>query len=216
MVQIYNDAYRPICGAAHPASLGDLFWQTCESARPAVGAVIEKAASGLGSYIEDQRMFLERNGYLEEAFMTFSFSPIRNEADEIGGLFHPITETTDKMLAGRRTQILKVLQEKLALAKTVGEIFDVTLQSYESFDLDIPFLMIFENIHGAMEFKAQKGFSSFAGVQGLAFDLASRSPEDLVHLENHFGSLEAGPYPEASHSSHAYARSYRRSSPRHR
>ena len=39
-------------------------------------------------------MFLDRNGYLEETFFTFSFSPIRDESGGVGGLFHPVTETT--------------------------------------------------------------------------------------------------------------------------
>jgi len=42
-----------------------------------------------------QRIFLDRYGYLEEAFMTFSFSPIRDESGQVGGIFHPISEATE-------------------------------------------------------------------------------------------------------------------------
>src|SRR5207244_13632525 len=61
------------------------------------------------SYLENQRLFLDRNGYLEETFFTFSFSPIRDETGKVGGLFHPVTETTSKMLNERRTRALRDL-----------------------------------------------------------------------------------------------------------
>ncbi|HET9622306.1 MAG TPA: hypothetical protein VFP84_13125, partial [Kofleriaceae bacterium] len=102
-VQIYNDAYRPICGELHPRALGQRFNECWASALPVVGAILDRAQAGEGSYIENLRMFLDRFGYLEEAFMTFSFSPIQDESGGVGGLFHPITETTDKMLGARRT-----------------------------------------------------------------------------------------------------------------
>ena len=47
---------------------------------------------------------LDRNGYLEETFFTFSFSPIRDETGGVGGLFHPVTETTSEVLSERRTR----------------------------------------------------------------------------------------------------------------
>lgn len=82
-VQIYNDSYRPICGEKHPATMGQRFNDCWASALPAVGHVVDRAQGGEGSYIENLRMFLDRYGYLEEAWMTFSFSPI---ADESGGV----------------------------------------------------------------------------------------------------------------------------------
>jgi PAS domain S-box-containing protein len=144
MVQIYNDSYRPICGDAHPGSLGAKFWDTWESARPAVGAIIANAQSGIGSYLENLRMFLERKGYIEEAFMTFSFSPISNEQGEIGGLFHPITETTDRMLHARRTGVLRDLGARLNEAKTMDDIYRAASQDIDSFQLDLPYLAFYE------------------------------------------------------------------------
>ena len=35
-------------------------------------------------------MFLDRNGYLEETWFTFSLSPIRDETGQVVGLFHPV------------------------------------------------------------------------------------------------------------------------------
>jgi hypothetical protein len=74
--QIYNDGYWPICAAKHPHSMGQDFRECWASAWPAIGEAFERARSGEASFLVDQRMFLDRNGYLEETFFTFSFSPI--------------------------------------------------------------------------------------------------------------------------------------------
>jgi hypothetical protein len=94
--QIYNDGYWPICGGKHPHSMGQDFSECWASAWPVIGPAFERALAGETSYLENQRMFLDRNGYLEETFFTFSFSPIRDETGRVGGLFHPVTETTAK------------------------------------------------------------------------------------------------------------------------
>src|ERR1700759_4570252 len=111
-VQIYNDGYRVVCGAAHPRALGQGYNVTWASAWPAVGKPFERALAGETSFLENQRMFLERNGYPEETFFTFSLSPIRDASGAVVGLFHPVTEPTAAMLAQRRTRTLRDVAEK--------------------------------------------------------------------------------------------------------
>jgi hypothetical protein len=118
-IQIYNDSYKPICGAKHPQSMGQNFKICWETAMPVVGDKFSRGEQGEGTYITDQRMFLDRYGYLEETFMTFSFAPIRDESGGIGGIFHPITETTEKMLSVRRTQVLRDLGAAIVKAKNI-------------------------------------------------------------------------------------------------
>jgi hypothetical protein len=118
--QIYNDGYRVICGEAHPGALGQDYSVTWASAWPAVGEPFERALAGETSFLENQRMFLTRNGYLEETFFTFSTSPIRDESGGIGGLFHPVTETTPTMLAERRTRALRDLTANLGKAEDLS------------------------------------------------------------------------------------------------
>jgi two-component sensor histidine kinase len=100
--QIYNDAYRAVCGDAHPAALGQAYPRTWRSVWPEIGHAFERALGGESVFVENQRLFLLRNGFLEEAFFTVSFSPIRDETGGIGGLFHTVTETTTRMIAERR------------------------------------------------------------------------------------------------------------------
>src|SRR5690349_19792058 len=108
-VQIYNDGYWPICGEKHPHSMGQDFKECWFSAWPAIGAAFESASAGKSAFLENQRMFLDRNGYLEETFFTFSFSPITDETGGVGGLFHPVNELTQQTLAERRLKLLRDL-----------------------------------------------------------------------------------------------------------
>src|SRR5260370_1942488 len=108
-VQIYNDGYWPICGGKHPHSMGQDFRECWASPWPVIGEAYARALAGGTSYLEMQRMFLDRSGFIEETFFTFSFTPIRDETGNIVGLIHPVTETTSKMLSGRPTRALHEL-----------------------------------------------------------------------------------------------------------
>ena len=143
-IQIYNDAYRPICGDLHPASMGAPFKVVWASALPVVGAAFERAHQGQGAYIKDQQMFLDRSGYLEEANMTFSFSPIRDESGAVGGIFHPITETTAVVVGARRAQSLRDLSAGLAGTRTVDEIGEQVERHAAQLAADVPFLLFYQ------------------------------------------------------------------------
>ena len=160
-IQIYNDAYRPICGDLHPASMGAPFKVVWASALPVVGAAFERAHQGEGAYIKDQQMFLDRSGYLEEANMTFSFSPIRDESGAVGGVFHPITETTAQVLGARRTQGLRDLTAGLASTRTIGEIGQQLAAHAARMAADIPFLLFYR-------IDAESGQLHLCGGNGLS------------------------------------------------
>ena len=143
-IQIYNEAYRPICGGKHPASMGEPFKVCWATALPVVGDKFDRAQQGEGTYIKDQRMFLDRYGYLEEAFMTFSFSPIRDESGEVGGIFHPITETTAQVLNARRTQSLRDVSAAIGGARSIDEIGAHLTAVQAQMELDVPFLLFYQ------------------------------------------------------------------------
>src|SRR6195256_658328 len=136
-VQIYNDGYWPICGEKHPGSMGQDFTECWAAPWPVIGEAFARALAGETSFLENQRMFLDRNGYLEETFFTFSFSPITDESGGVGGLFHPVTETTAKMLAERRTRALRDLAARAGKAKSSDEALHSSAQTLAEFELDI-------------------------------------------------------------------------------
>ncbi|MGJ7916014.1 ATP-binding protein [Massilia sp. LXY-6] len=170
-VQIYNDGYRIICGDKHPASLGMDFTECWASAWPEIGLPFEQARAGKTSFLENQRITLFRNGYLEETFFTFSFSPIRDESGNIGGLFHPVTETTATMLSERRTRVLRDLTSQLGTAASRAELYRLLMQTLAGFDLDLPFVLLYE--------REGDGGYRLAGTAGVAGGTAI-SPEMLA------------------------------------
>jgi PAS domain S-box-containing protein len=197
-IQIYNDAYRPICGALHPASMGSKFKECWASALPVVGGAFDRGLAGEGTYIENQQMMLDRFGYLEEAFMTFSFGPIRDESGKVGGIFHPITESTEKMLSSRRNQIIRDLGLKIAQSKTIAEILQTTLLSQQDYELDLPFLFFFEvSSDGTLLFKAtDKTPFTFSDARAWRFD-DTADIFSIEDLQSCFGNFNCGPYEEA-------------------
>src|SRR5262245_6157176 len=127
--QIYNDAYSVCCGDAHPRALGENYRVTWASAWPAIGESFDRASAGEMMYLENVRMFLNRlGGSPEETFFTFSHSPITDESGGIGGLFHPVTETTGTMLAERRTRALRDLSASLGVAETEAQVAQKTIE----------------------------------------------------------------------------------------
>ena len=121
LIQLYNDAYRVICGGKHPRSMGQKFSECWKEAWPVIGKAHNSALSGDTAFLEVQQIFLERHGFLEECFFTFSVSPIRDEAGRVGGVFHPVIEMTTQMLGERRTRALRDLAAQTGNAKSVGE-----------------------------------------------------------------------------------------------
>src|SRR5438309_6429098 len=141
-VQIYNDGYWPICGEKHPGAMGQDFTECWASPWPVIGDSFGRALDGETSFLENQRMFLDRNGYLEETFFTFSFSPIRDDAG-VAGLFHPVTETTSRMLSERRTRALRDLAARAGKAQTIEQACTLAAQTLSEYQLDLPFALFY-------------------------------------------------------------------------
>jgi PAS domain S-box-containing protein len=212
-VQIYNDGYWPICGAKHPHSMGQDFKECWFSAWPVIGEAFERAQRGETSYLENQRMFLDRNGYLEETFFTFSFSPIREESGAVGGLFHPVTETTANMLNDRRTRALCDLAAQTAQAKTVEDAYAAIINVLSDCVLDLPFGLLYVFDSGMERATLAGCFGLEAGTPAsptvLPFTDAAERGTWPMHvavsagkrllvedLHDRFGVLSCGPYPE--------------------
>src|SRR3982075_2150027 len=141
-VQIYNDGYWPICGEKHPEAMGQDFTECWAAPWPVIGEAFTRALAGETSFLVNQRMFLDRNGYLEETFFTFSFSPIRDETG-VAGLFHPVTETTSRMLSERRTHALRDLAARAGKAQMTEEACALAAETLSECQLDLPFVLFY-------------------------------------------------------------------------
>lgn len=209
-IQIYNDGYLPICGGKHPASMGQDFSECWASAWPAIGDGFNRGLAGEAFYIENQRIFLDRNGYTEETFFTFSFSPIRDESGKVGGLFHPVIEQTGRMLTERRTRALRDIGARTGKAKTVADVFALAAQAIAEYDFDIPFALFYALNDDRADLTAATGCPTDNSLAPLSLDLAasvlpswplrqvveSGKSVRVDDVAARIGTLPCGPYPE--------------------
>ncbi len=209
--QIYNDGYWPICGAKHPRAMGQDFRECWASAFPVIGEAYATAWSGRSAYLEKRRMFLDRHGFLEETWFTFSFSPITDESGRVGGLFHPVTELTGQMLSERRIQTVRDLAIRAATARTREEALWLAADVLVDANLDVPFAVLYLVDDGATRARriAVAGISPTAAgpelvdldCTGVPWSLGDvvRSGE-AVELDDVTARIAepVGPYPELS------------------
>ncbi len=99
---LYNDAYTDILGRKHPDALTRPIWEVWPELAPDTRPVIEHALNGNAAFLENVALQVVRDGRPENAWFTFSVSPIRNEDETVAGLMATIIETTKQVLFGRR------------------------------------------------------------------------------------------------------------------
>jgi len=133
---LYNDGYRELLGAraAHPERiLGQPFRQVWAEVWDQVRPALDDAMRGLPTYAEDRAFTVERNGYPEIMYATYSSSPIRDESGAVAGVFCVCSETTAKVVSQRERDgalaELATSNEKLSLAADAAEfgLFDHAL-----------------------------------------------------------------------------------------
>lgn len=210
--QIYNDGYRVVCGEGHPVFLGRNYAQSWASAWSVIGGPFERALAGQTSFLVNQRMFLHRNGYLEETFLTFSTSPIRDETGGIGGLFHPVTETTATMLAQRRIQTIRDFTAHLGEARTTDQVFRFAIETIGEFKFDLPFALIYAAAADGAGYRLVEhtGLEPGSATSPLSLSLEDATPwpvaelirsgarAEVSGLRELFGTTQYGPLREAA------------------
>ncbi len=111
---IYNDAYAPILGKRHPGALGCSANKVWAEVWPAVATQIDAVMQrGEASWNHRVHLAMERNGYPEDAWFSWSYSPIPDDKDGIGGVFCACVEETDLIQAERERDQLAAEREHL-------------------------------------------------------------------------------------------------------
>jgi PAS domain S-box-containing protein len=99
---LYNDAYAVILGAKHPKAMGSRFQDVWSEIWSEVGPLAHRALNGEATWLEDLPLVMNRKGFDEQTWFTFSYSPVRDDAGQIAGMFCAVAETTEKIVAQRR------------------------------------------------------------------------------------------------------------------
>src|SRR5262245_49114641 len=143
-IVFYNDAYASILATKHPRALGE----RCRDVWTEIWDVIEPMLSGVvtageATWSDDQLLVLERHGYPEECYFSFSFSPIRVEDGTVGGVFTAVIEHTQRVLGERRLRTLRALADRTADAKGDIEACEAAGTVLAANPLDVPFSLVY-------------------------------------------------------------------------
>ncbi len=115
LIKLYNDAYAPLLGNKHPWALGQAGREVWPEIWEVIGPMLARVmASGNATWSDDQMLLLERNGYQEECYFTFSYSPIEQEDGQVGGVFTAVSETTTRVINERRTRLARDMAAVIA------------------------------------------------------------------------------------------------------
>lgn len=149
LIFLYNDSYgKMTLGKKHPWALGkkarEVWAEIWDDLNPRVRTVFE---TGEATWDEALRLFLERSGYQEETYHTFSYSPLTRDDGKINGLLCVVTEETERMIGERQLGLLRFLSAALNGKFTEEDVLAAVHSSLSTNGYDLPFTLtyLFEN-----------------------------------------------------------------------
>jgi PAS domain S-box-containing protein len=212
LINFYNDAYLPMLGKRHPDALGRPASEVWADVWPVVGPQTEIVLKeGSSTWNEELLLVMERNGFSEEAYFTFSYSPAPDDLGRIGGVFCAVTEDTQRVLGQRRVRVLRALAEQANQARTAEDACKIAANILAQDANDLPFTLLYLLNHnqrqadlvgiagldpGTAVFPSTVDLTNSAGL--LPFDRVIKSGESLIvhDLSDKLGILLNGMKPE--------------------
>ncbi len=215
LTMLYNDAWRPVLGATkHPHGLGRPGREVWPEIWDIIGAQMRSVVeTGTATWSDDLLLTVDRYNYAEEAYFTYSYSPIQGENGDVCGVFSAVSETTLRVIGERR---LKTLSELGALikAKTSEEALTLSAEVLRANDADVPFALIYLFSEGAgtaelaqpIRVEPGKAYSPLSvdlsreHLWPLAEVAKTQTTVVIDDLQRRFGSLPGGRWPAPSKS----------------
>ncbi|GAA2480809.1 ATP-binding protein [Terrabacter carboxydivorans] len=116
LLMLYNDGYRTLLGETkHPGAWSRPVREVWPEVWDVISPMFAEVTGGGGAtWVEDELLVVDRAGFLEEAYFTWSYGAIHDDAGSVVGVLNVATETTAKVLAERRADVSGRLFEALA------------------------------------------------------------------------------------------------------
>ncbi|OBF21534.1 SpoIIE family protein phosphatase [Mycobacterium sp. ACS4331] len=140
-----NDGYRrDTLGEKYPWALGrpaqDVWAEIWDDIGWRVHQVLD---TGQATWDDALLLFLERSGYTEETYHTFSYSPLRDDDGRVVGMLCVVSEDTDRVIAERRMATLRDLGSDLSVIRTEEEILAFSDRQLSQNPRDLPFTLTY-------------------------------------------------------------------------
>lgn len=177
LVYFYNDAYQSIIGGKHPWALGRPTAQVWHELWDDIGGMLALAMSGReATYVEAQPLIMERNGYPEETYYTFSYSPIPNDDGSVGGILCANTDDTQRVIGERQLALLRDLAAGVTDARTWQEASECCVGALGRHARDLPFAMLYLAEPGADDVTLVGTSGIDAGHEAAPASIAAGEP----------------------------------------
>lgn len=139
--QLYNDAFRNILGEKHPEALGGNPQHTFSEIWDQTNTMFANVMKGNAVSFPDFKVSLHRNGYIEDCYFDFSYSPIKIEDGSVGGILVTVIETTEKKIVADALKesnarfVNNIMQAPVAMCIFRGENFIVEIANEQMMQL---------------------------------------------------------------------------------
>jgi PAS domain S-box-containing protein len=144
LTMFYNDAYAPTLGVKQQWALGSSAREVWEEIWPDIGPRIEHVLnSGEATWDEGLLLFLERSGYPEETYHTFSYSPLADDEGRVVGMLCVVTEETERIIGERRLFSLREIAADIARNNTMPAVLQAVQRQLNDNLKDLPFTLTY-------------------------------------------------------------------------
>jgi PAS domain S-box-containing protein len=209
---LYNDAYaRMTLGKKHPWALGrpvrEVWREIWSDLSPRIDSVLR---DGVATWDEGLLLFLERSGFREETYHTFSYSPLSGDDGRVIGMLCVVTEETERVIGERRLRFLRLLASALSGAIAEADVLAAIESSLSQNLKDLPFTLTYLFEEGRARLASSSGIAAghAAAPRNIAVDaadavwpvadlLASKQAVTVEDLEQRFGELPSGAWDKA-------------------
>jgi PAS domain S-box-containing protein len=205
-----NDAYLPTLGIKGHWALGARSDKVWEEIWPDVGTRIEHVLQrGQATWDEGLLLYLERSGFLEETYHTFSYSPVYNDDNQIAGMLCVVTEVTERVIDERRLRALRELAASRGVGvESVEQSCQRLCETLAQYPLDVPFAALYlvnadrrraRRVARTGQLTEEVMPAELAIADSpwpLAQLMASESVQNLQHLPQLGIAIPAGPWPD--------------------
>ena len=194
-----NDAYLPTVGIKRDWVIGSRSDQVWAEIWPDIGPRIRHVLSaGEATWDEALLLYLERSGFAEETYHTFSYSPLADDDGDIAGMLCVVAEVTERVIGERQLAVLRDLGVRLAGAATRAELMAALEACLAADPRDLPFALVYLRDGTGREAKlaAAHGIGKERAVQFIPANLedpAATWPLDDVFRGAEFVNLEVPP-----------------------
>ncbi|MEV4757006.1 SpoIIE family protein phosphatase [Micromonospora sp. NPDC049559] len=209
-----NAAYRRnTLGRKYPWALGrpasEVWAEIWDDIGPRIETVL---TTGRATWDEALLLFLERSGYPEETYHTFSYSPLRDDDGALVGMLCVVSEETERVVGERRMTTLRDLGSDPSVIRTEEEMLAFAGRQLGRNLRDLPFTLTYLfQPDGSAALAAATGIP--AGHPAAPATLPADAPDPvwpvappargesrLVPLDGApFTGLPAGHWPEPPH-----------------